>query len=311
MSFAILASVAAVLSLLNSRSAGSPAVYERSLAEVRADAEAGKLVQMFVYAITVPKDPKAKDYITKSRPKIEKLAKEKNNALAWYLLSVEDQSVEELQKAAAGKNVQALNAMGTMILNAAMDDNKLTREERNSALKDAFMAFNDAAKQKDPNGLYNLGMCYMNGYGCEPDGMLGFNSFKTAAELGHPEAINNIGGCYRDGIVVEQDYARAAKWFKKACDLGNRYGQINYGLALQRGEGVEQNEKAAFELFQKASEQGSPEADNLIAMCYYKGRGVVKDDKIARAFFKKSAAAGFVPAKKNLEDMDREEEKQP
>ena len=305
----ILASAAAVVNLLNSRAAGSPLVYERSLAEVRADAEAGKTVQMFVYGITAKDDPKSKEYLEKARPRIEKLAKDKDNALAWYLLSVDQQNYEYLQKAARRKNVQALNALGTMILTTALENPNMLDEMREQALKDAFVAFNDAAKLKDPNGLYNLGMCYLNGYGCPVDTMMGINCFRTAAEAGHPEAINNIGGCFRDGVVVKQNLETAAKWFKKSSELGNRFGQLNYGLALQNGDGVKKDEKAAFELFKLASAQGSPEADNLLGMCYYRGRGVEKDDKVARAYFLKSADAGFLPADKNLKDMEEEQTK--
>lgn len=293
-------STAALLSLLNSRAAGSPKVYKESLAIVKADAEKGKALQQFVYAVACPKDEKAKEYLAASRPKIEALAEKKNNALAWYLLSLETQDMAALKKAVDGGNVQALNAWGTIMHNSMMTAPDIDEKRREEVNKAVFDVFRQAAVKNDPNGLYNLGMCYMNGIGCERDLKLGVNAFKTAAERGHPEAINNLGGCYRDGLVVERDLEKAAKWFKVSADFENMYGRLNYGLALQNGEGVEQDEKAAFAYFKLAAEEGAPEAINLLAVCYVNGRGVPKDEKKAVELFKESAKQGFPPAMENL-----------
>lgn len=293
-------STAAILNLLNSKSAGSPKVYDESLKQVKADAEKGKALQQFVYAVLCPEDKKSAEYLEAARPKIKKLAEKKNNALAWYLLSLETQDMKMLKKAVDGENVQALNAWGTVMNNTVMSDPDMGRERREETRKAVFGVFKKAAEKGDPNGLYNLGMCYMNGIGCERDYELGFKAFMTAAERGHPEAINNIGGCFRDGIVVEQDMEAATKWFKRSADFGNAYGMINYGLSLQNGEGIEQDEKEAFRYFEAAAADGSPEAVNLLGVCYVNGRGVEKDEAKAVEYFLKSAKSGFPPAMENL-----------
>lgn len=293
-------STMALLSLLNSKASGSPKVYRESLAVVKADAEKGKALQQFVYATVCPNDAKAGEYLEASRPKIKLLAEKKNNALAWYLLSLEGQDMDALKKAVEGGNVQALNAWGTLMHTSAMTMPNVDEKRLEEVNKAVFDVFRQAAAKNDPNGLYNLGMCYMNGIGCERDVKLGFNAFKTAAERGHPEAINNVGGCYREGIVVERDLEKAARWFKISSDFENAYGRLNYGLALQNGDGVEQDEKAAFALFQLAADDGSAEAINLLAVCYMNGIGTGKDEARAVELFKDSARLGFPPAMENL-----------
>ncbi len=304
--FAALAGAAdsssAILQLLNSRGASSPKAFDAALKQVKAEAEKGRPLQQFVYGLVRPGDPKSKEYLERSRDKITLLAERKNSALAWYLLSLDRQDVGCLKKAAELGNVQALNAWGTLQNNAIMGDETISAEKRAEIQGEVFDAFHKAAEAKDPNGIYNLGMCYMNGIGCEADPKMAINCFRTAAEAGHPDAINNIGGCCREGILVEQDFAQAARWFRLSAELGNAYGQINYGLALQHGEGVDKDEKAAVDYFLAAMEQNSPEAINLLAMCYFRGRGVAKDDKRAVDLLLKSADMGFPPAMDNLSE---------
>lgn len=295
-------SSSAILQLLNTRGSSSPKAFEAALKQVKIDAEKGRPLQQFIYALVMPNDPKAKEYLERSRAKIRMLAEQKNSALAWYLLSLESQDVGYLKRAAEGGNVQALNAWGTLQHNAILDDESVPAAKREEILREVFDSFHKAAELKDPNGIYNLGMCYMNGIGCEQDPEMAIQCFKTAAEAGHPDAINNIGGCCREGVIVEQDPVRAARWFKLSADMGNIYGQINYGLALQNGEGVEKDETAAVAYFAEAIKQGSPEAVNLMAMCYLRGRGVPKDDKKAVEMLRKSAEMGFPPAMDNLSE---------
>lgn len=239
-------------------------------------------------------------YLEGSRNRIRALAERRGNPLALYLLSMENNDIQLLRRAADGGNVQALNALGTVLIEQAMVADPADTNSVKSLLKDGFECFRRAADKKDANGLFNLGMCYMQGFGCRANGMLAFESFRTAAEAGHPEAINNIGGCYRDGLVVPQNYESSVRWFSKSSELGNAYGQLNYALALQRGEGVPKDLKKSVELIKASAAQGCVEAMNAYGMCYYDGLGVAKDLDLAVAWFGKSARRGFAPAMENL-----------
>jgi len=303
-------SSSAIVRLLNSRAAGSPKDYVAAAEIVAADAEAGRPLQQYVIAVVASDSDlpaklrlskeKRKEYLDKSRDKIRLLAEEKGNALAWYLLSLEKNDLKYLKRAAEGDNVQALNAWGTISLNEAMSGSMSDTNEVEKAMVKCFGYFKKAADMGDANGLYNLGMCYLNGYGCQNDQDLAFKCFRTSADAGHPEAINNIGGFYRDGIVVERNLESAAKCFERSANLGNDYGLLNFALALQRGEGVEKDSARAVELFKEAAMRGNAEAMNSYGMCFYTGDGIGQDDAVAVRWFKASAARGFPPAMDNL-----------
>lgn len=299
----------AIVSLLNTGAAQSPKAYAAAAARVRLDADAGKPLQRFVLAVLSdnPDTPPfarldaatRRAYLADARPRIHALAEKRDNPLAWYLVSLENNDMDALRRAVAGGNVQALNAWGTIRLQEALA-NPGPSTNTVAAFRDAFEGFKRAAGKRDANGLYNLGMCYLQGYGCTRDPMYAFQCFRTAAEAGHTEAINNIGGCYRDGIVVKADPAAAARWFAKSAELGNPYGELNYALALQRGDGVKKDEALAAEYLKSSAERGCVEAMNVYGMCFHAGRGTVKDPSLAVYWFRRSAAGAFPPAMDNL-----------
>ena len=301
----------AIISLLDSRAAASTVKYEEAAKIVAEDAALGKPLQQFVIALVAAEpfapdaarrigDAKRKEYLARSREKIRALAEKSGNALAWYLLSIENNDRKMLKRAAEGENVQAMNAWGTIQLAEALSNPGIATNDVERILRKSFGFFKKAAEKKDPNGFYNLGMCYMNGYGVAQDVDMAYDSFKFAADAGHPEAMNNLGGFFRDGIVVEKDVRAATRWFKRSADLGNPYGQLNYGLALQRGEGVDADVKAAAALFKAAAEQGNAEAMDAYGMCFYRGEGVKKNDRLAVRWYKRSASLGCAHAMENL-----------
>ena len=304
-------STGAIVRLLNSRSAGSLRAYEEAAKVVREDADKGGLLQKFIIAvISKDEDPpgaarlserERERFFEDSRDKIRKLAEENNNALAWYILSLENNDMSMLETAASYGNVQALNAFGTIRLTAAFKDATLSTNALERILKRVYKSFKWASDQGDANGLYNLGMCHVNGYGCQRDEKLAFECFRAAAEKGHPEAINNIGGFFRDGIVVRRNPEISAVWFKKSSELGNEFGMLNYALALLSGEGVERNREGAVKLLRYLAEKrANAEGMNVYGVCLMRGLGVEKDDKAAFSWFEKSAAKGFATAMDNL-----------
>lgn len=298
------------MGLLNSRSSQSPKRYAEAADRVARDAKAGMPLQQYMLAVLQGQEglpPSAQldeatreKYLEGSRNRIRALAERRGNPLALYLLSMENNDMDLLRRAADGGNVQALNALGTVLIEQAMATDPADTNSVKSLLKDSFECFRRAADKKDANGLFNLGMCYMQGFGCRANGMLAFESFRTAAEAGHPEAINNIGGCYRDGLIVQQNFATSVRWFAKSAELGNAYGQLNYALALQRGEGVPKDLTKSIELLKASAAQGCAEAMDVYGMCYHDGIGVAKDFDLAVAWFSKSAQLGFPSAMENL-----------
>lgn len=291
----------AIARLLNLRPAGSDKTYAQAAEIVRREAAAGGALQQYVLAL-VSAAPNAPDeialdedtrkkYLEKNRLRVRRLAETRNNAMAWYLLSMETDDLDLLKRAKDGGNVQALNAWGTFQLSRALSPGPLaSTNEIAHAFAEAIDCFKKASLKKDPNSLCNLGMCYMRGYGVERNPVLSFGAFRAAADMGHTEAMNNLGGFYRDGIGTEVDAVIAARWFARSAQLGNSYGQLNYALALLNGEGESRDEKKALEYLRLSAAQKNPAALKCLADCYENGKGVRVDSKRALVFLMLSRA---------------------
>ena len=205
----------AVSILLNSRNATSKRNFEMAQEMVAKDAENGKPLQQFVFAVTTDDAELAKRYLNASRGKIQELAETKGNSLACYLLSMEKNDFGMLEKAVEGGNVQAFNALGTILIQEALSHpggatNDLAR------LKRGFELFGAAAAKRDPNGFVNLGTCYLHGYGCEPDPAMAFSSFSAAAEAGHPEGMDYLSSCYKYGRGIRKNDELCLLWSMRA-----------------------------------------------------------------------------------------------
>lgn len=289
----------AILRLLNSRSAGSPLRYAQAASVVAADAKRGLPLQQFVLAIIAgdPDAPSAaripdeqrKAFLEGSRPKIKALAEEKGNAFAWYLLYLETGDVDQLERAAAGGNVQALNSLGTKRLTSALE--RPDEPGSRAAMEQAFGFFRRAAATGDANAVNNVGICLMNGYGCERDEAGALECFRKAGESGHPEAVNNEGRFHREGIVVEKSFEAAFNCFRRSAAQGNTWGQLNYALALMRGEGAPRDVNRARELLVCIAMKGVPQAMDVLADLYERGDDGVEADAMESAVWTVRARA--------------------
>jgi len=74
-------------------------------------------------------------------------------------------------------------------------------------------------------------------YGCDlyEEGKFkeAFLAFQRAAKLGNPQAQVNLGNLYDAGEGVEQDQKLAAYWYKRA--IKNGVAEAAYNLARKRG----------------------------------------------------------------------------
>ncbi|MBR3456285.1 MAG: SEL1-like repeat protein [Bacteroidaceae bacterium] len=87
----------------------------------------------------------------------------------------------------------------------------------------------------------NLGLCYYNGYGVNPDGAEVFKCFETAAQLGLHVAINNLAYCYENGIGVDEDCFTACELYKKAFEAGFEDAKAEYERLVSLGYDDSQN----------------------------------------------------------------------
>ena len=202
----------AVAIVLNSRNATGAKTFAAAKERVERDAEDGKPLQQFVVGVTTDDKALAKKYLDASRGRIRALAEKKGNPLAWYLLSMESNDFQMLQKAADGGNVQALNALGAIATQEALARNGISSNGLERILGRSFEFFSKAAAKRDPNGFINLGTCYLRGFGCKRDMAMAFACFKAAAEAGHPEGMDNLSACYQFGHGIEKNSDLCLYW---------------------------------------------------------------------------------------------------
>ncbi len=205
----------AIVCLLNSRSSSDCASYEKAAEQIAAEAAKGYPLQQFVMAVLahdnheVPAMRLTNEarhrYLKASRQRLLTLAEKTNNGLAWYVLSLEKNDIKLLRRAVACQNVQALNALGIIILS----DTRASDALRARALD----YFRQAAEQHDPNGLFNFGNCLMTGVAGEKNPEKAFTYLLEAAELGNPVAMDSVAVFYDRGLGgVKADANKALLW---------------------------------------------------------------------------------------------------
>lgn len=223
-----------------------------------------------------------RDYLFKGKVALELLIDKKESALAdkdkglaYYLLSLNAGNSGDrdklLSKAIQFDNVYALNEKGVQQMLGG----------KSGELKMGFYNFDRAAQKHNPAALYNLGMCYFKGLGCDKDLDKAFENFKRAAEIGsgHPKAMNALGEMYRDGNGVEKNIETARDWFSKSAERGNSLGQYNYAMELLKDD---PESREAVELLRRAAHQRHLLAMVEYARCLYGGL-VATDEKTGRA----------------------------
>ena len=273
-----------ILTLLNSLAGESPRRCEEAARAVAEEAEAGKPLHQFVLALasTRPGAPPSaralpeetrKKYLNDNRLRIKNLALQKENPLAWYLLYLDGHDKSLLRRAADGDNVQALNELATEGFAEI-----LRKEKRSEAdvrrLRECFGRYNRAAAKNDGNALYNLGVCYLNGWGCRKDEAMALDSLRRAAALEQPKAVNLLGELLRDGRAgCTPDAEAAVRNFAQCAMLEYPKGLYNYAKALLSGQGAEKNPKRAAALMRKAALTGLVEAMDAYAEILSAGAG--------------------------------------
>ena len=200
-----------------------------------------------------------------------------------------------------------------------------------------------AANQKDPDGLYGMGLLYENGFGVSADQAQAFYFFLQAADLGQAQAfgvvgtaylngavyleadyakaldylqrgadhddtfaISNLAYMYENGFGTERDYVRAATLYERAARQGDAYSQGELGYLYQEGLGVEQDYGKAVAYYQQAADQGQAYAQGGLGYLYLAGLGVTKDEKRAAELFQQAADQGNAYAQYNLGLMYQE-----
>jgi deoxyuridine 5'-triphosphate nucleotidohydrolase len=138
------------------------------------------------------------------------------------------------------------------------------------ALNDCYEAIkwiSMAAELGNAEALFNMGVFYMEGMGCDQDMELSAKYFHRAARRRHPEAQYAYADLLTNGWGVEQDLQRAVKWFTDAAENGNVEAMYRLGEIYEQGIGAEINLNAAIKWYDAACNKGHRQAAQRLVMC--------------------------------------------
>ena len=158
--------------------------------------------------------------------------------LACTALTAWGQTMDELlQKANAG-DAQAQYEMGIICYSNGIDGNE-------KSYREAINWFMKAADQGHVAALYYVGLCFINGTGCEKSkayDKLGVICLKKSAEQGFAQAQNELGCCYLYGEGVTKNEKEAEKLFFQALKNVDNDAYFSLGLLYERSD----KEKAVY-----------------------------------------------------------------
>lgn len=129
----------------------------------------------------------------------------------WGMRPNQEDGVMWLRKAIESSGLEVADVEQT-ITNASRKDGK----------SDPVAEMAERKKRKAQFGLavYELGISYMNGWGCQKDKPLALNCYEVAGGWGDCDALAEAGYCYTQGIGCKKDMKKAATLYRKAADMG-------------------------------------------------------------------------------------------
>ena len=147
-----------------------------------------------------------------------------------------------------------------------------------------------AAMLGNVKAMSTLGVCYLNGYGCQRDTVEAVRCYRNAIEAGSLDACNRLGYLYE----AQENYDSAVACYRKSMEGGNLEGYCCLGLCYEKGRGVILSYKRAYELYKAAADAGYGRGYVMLAFCYLEGINVEADPVEALRLFEKGGEAGNV-----------------
>lgn len=166
----------------------------------------------------------------------------------------------------------------------------------NQEYDEAFEWFQKSAEQDFITAYFNLGRCYLNGYGVEQDVGQAISNYKTAAEKGMSDAELMLGCIYQDDRLEPYVPEESIYWFKRAASHGKQWGAMQLGIIYETGFFGEQNDSLALHWYREAANHGLPQAQFVIGKRYLEGNGVPCDYNLSTLWFRKAAEQGLMEA---------------
>jgi TPR repeat protein len=128
----------------------------------------------------------------------------------WGMRPNQEEGVRWLKKAIDGAGLEVADVEQT--LSAAAKDKSVDPAARALESK--------TRKAQFALAIYELGISYMNGWGCAKDKPLALQCYEVAGSWGDCDALAEAGFCYTQGNGCKKDLKKAAALYRKAAEGG-------------------------------------------------------------------------------------------
>jgi TPR repeat protein len=197
-----------------------------------------------------------------------------------------------LELAAAEGSALAMNCLGGHLADGRYLEGDLGAANR---------WFREAARIKDPAGLFNLGTSLLEGRGIERDEALARKLFAHAARAHHPPAMHALAVMLIEGRGGPAKPQTGSRLLLEAARAGDASAQFALGEVLRQGlGGASMDPAGAVAWYRASATQGHPEAAYALALCAERGIGMLPDVAQALASYRAAARAGHAGAAHNL-----------
>lgn len=156
----------------------------------------------------------------------------------------------------------------------------------------ALSLWEPLARKGNARAQNNIGACFVDGLGVEPDLDLARRWLELSAEGGDPVGRRNLATLYFKGQGVGQDYARAADLYRAAAGDGDGPAQDMLSWMLLEGEVMPADPAEARRWALAAAEQGIASSMTRLGMIAHNALGMDRDPVEAVRWWRKGAEAG-------------------
>ncbi len=150
----------------------------------------------------------------------------------------------------------------------------------------AFENYEKAAEADSRNGTLNLGVMYLNGWGCEKDPHKAQTYMEKAVSLKSPDAAAMLASLYSPKGEFGYNPEKEKHYLEIASNYGNIWALIELGNKYLSGSSslYPKDLSKAFNYIKEAADLGNKIACEYISKAYEEGLGCEKDLKRAKEY---------------------------
>lgn len=127
----------------------------------------------------------------------------------WGMRPNQEEGVRWLKKAIDGAGLEVADVEQTIASTTTTKADPIAQAQERKKRKSQFAL-----------AIYELGISYMNGWGCPKDKPLAVQCYEVAGSWGDCDALAEAGFCYTQGLGVKKNVNKAASLYRRAAEGG-------------------------------------------------------------------------------------------